>query len=256
MVTRLYGLPMRQFAIGLTAPEIADDLNQTGVVCLERVIPADWLERAKNHASSLLVANGGRDLTVRGLSDELDSPAYELIADENFKQLLDELTLGACPEGVADGEEIYSVLRVVAGSKPVDEPLYFHYDASVVTVIVPICMPQNGGGELVLFPNRRPIRRSVGLNIIEKLVTQNGFYRARFARRLENQDQQDKCVVGLEQGNAYLFWGYRTYHAPLPPPPGELRVTLCLHYGQPHGRHPALTVAAHARDLWLKLHGD
>ncbi len=40
-------------------------------------------------------------------------------------------------------------------------------------------------GELVLCPNRRPYRRFVITNIIEKLVSQNDLYRRKFVRKLD-----------------------------------------------------------------------
>lgn len=234
---------------------MAAELDRTGVVCLEDVVSTDWLQAAQAHASSLLASNGGRDLIVHGAGDDPDSPAYDLVADATLVQVLEELTRAGCPQGVVDGDGIYSVLRILVGPSSAADPPWFHYDASVVTVVVPICMPSDGAsGELVLLPNRRPYRRFVGSNIVEKLLTQNRYRRVRMARRLDQQP--DKRVVQLKPGNAYLFWGYRTYHAHLATPPGELRVTLCLHYGRPHGRHPALGAAAYVRDSWRKIRGD
>jgi hypothetical protein len=50
-------------------------------------------------------------------------------------------------------------------------------------------------------------------------------------------------VVKLEPGNAYLFWGYRAFHATLPCAPGALRATLMLHYGELHSGDHLLAIS-------------
>src|SRR5258705_6375916 len=56
----------------------------------------------------------------------------------------------------------------------------FHYDASVVTMVVPLFMPdaeRGNSGELVGLFNTRPSRHFVLANIIDKIVRQRRFYR-------------------------------------------------------------------------------
>ena len=59
-------------------------------------------------------------------------------------------------------------------------------------------------------------------------------------------------MVDLKPGNAYLFWGYRSYHATLPCRPGDSRATLIIHYGNLH-RDSALLMGAMA--LGRRLRG-
>ena len=84
-------------------------------------------------------------------------------------------------------------------------------------------------------------------NIFEKTLMQNRFYRKRIVR--EFNKAPEKYSVVLKPGNIYLFWGYRTFHGNLPCAPNTVRATLLLHYGNPHGRHPALTAAKYLRRM-------
>jgi|ERR1700730_6293959 hypothetical protein len=111
-------------------------------------------------------------------------------------------------------------------------------------MVVPIFMPdaeRGNSGELVGLFNKRPFRRFVLANIIDKVVGQSRLYRRHILRRLDRTDYLQ--VVEMEVGNLYLFWGYRSLHGNMPCESGALRATLLLHFGRQHGSSEALTAA-------------
>jgi len=111
-------------------------------------------------------------------------------------------------------------------------------------MVVPIFMPgaeRGNSGELVGLFNKRPFRRFVIANIIDKVVGQSRFYRRRILRSLDRTDYLQ--VVDKEVGNLCWFWGYRSLHGNIPCESGALRATLLLHFGRPHGSSDALTAA-------------
>ncbi|MGK2852848.1 MAG: hypothetical protein ACSLE3_01880, partial [Microbacteriaceae bacterium] len=112
--------------------------------------------------------------------------------------------------------------------------------------IVPDAAPGQAG-ELVLCPNRRGYRTSVLSNLVEKFVVQSDVYRRRFLRHL--RWDLDTEIVSMTPGNAYLFWGYRSYHATLPCPPASRRVTVVLHYKHVHGNSRLLERAKAVRAM-------
>jgi hypothetical protein len=179
------------------------------------------------------------------------------------RAIFENLAWARCPRGVGQDDEIYSVLRVLAGPEREATSFKFHYDAAIVTMLVPLFIPTEGAGrsgDLILFPNRRPFRRSVALNIFEKVITQNRFYRTRILQEFNRAPQ--RYSVQLKPGNAYLFWGYRTFHGNGPCAPNTLRATLLLHYGNPHGGNPVLATVKsmrrmvdHSRVRWLTVQG-
>lgn len=155
------------------------------------------------------------------------------------------------PRKIAEAEEIETCLRVLAGPERAATSFAFHYDATVNTMLVPLFIPEAGAGqsgELIVFPNWRPLRRSALMNIADKFIVQNPLYPKRMERK--SKRAHEKYSVALKPGNVYLFWGYRTYHGNGPCAANTLRATLLVHYGDPHHGSP-LIKAAKAVKLWL-----
>lgn len=245
----------------LSIPEIAERLDRTGFVCLENVISPDWLTEARENVTSRLAEYGEHDFCIVRASNETDTAAHRLVSDRVVRAIFENLAVARCPRGVTANDEIYSVLRVLAGPERKASSFQFHYDAAVVTMLVPLFIPTagpGGSGDLILFANRRPFRRSVMLNIFEKFITQNRLYRKRILREFNRAPE--KYAVQLKPGNVYLFWGYRTFHGNGPCVPNTVRATLLLHYGNPHGGNPVLAavksarrMADHSRVRWLTV---
>ena len=231
-----------------TADNIVTELEKNGFVCIKNAVSPEWLARARANVNNLIDTNGEKYFSIVRPADEAGSPANEIISDSRLVALLREITEAVCPEGVADYEEIYNVLRIIAGKNGGAGSLKFHFDASVLTALVPIFIPKSGrgsSGELVVFPNVRPFRKSIFANLAEKLIHQNRFA-ARFATRKVNANM-NQHVRDLEPGNIYLFYGYRTYHANLACAPNSLRATMLLHYGNPHGDSSSLRMIRNGR---------
>jgi hypothetical protein len=247
--------------LGLSISEVAERLDRTGFVCLENVISPDWLEDARENVKSRLAQYGDHDFCIVRASNETDTSAHRLVSDPAVRAIFKNLAAARCPRGVAENDEIYSVLRVLAGPDRKATSFKFHHDAAAVTMLVPLFIPTEGAGrsgDLILFPNRRPFRRSVTLNIFEKVVTQNRLYRKRILREFNRAPE--KYSVQLKPGNAYLFWGNRTFHGNGHCAPNTMRATLLLHYGNPHAGNPVLAavksmrrVLDHSRVRWLTV---
>jgi hypothetical protein len=232
--TITYGDPQR----------IADQLDETGVACLENAVPAEWLGQARANVEDRLSTHGEHDHFIRSPEGEEHSAAEAFINSPTVLSLLTEIVRARFPEGPAELELTGSALRIVAGPRGEGDAFWFHYDASVVTMVVPIFMPdaeRGNSGELVGLFNKRPFRRFVLVNIIDKLVGQSGFYRRHILRRLDRTDYLQR--VEMEVGNLYVFWGYRSLHGNMPCKSGALRATLLVHFGRPHGSSETLTAA-------------
>ena len=128
-----------------------------------------------------------------------------------------------------------NVLRIVTGKNADRQSLKFHYDATVITALVPILIPIGSiehCGHLLAYKNLRKIRKSTLVNLIEKLILQNSISQKIISflalRKIENY------VYELREGNIYFFYGYRTLHANLPVNPEYVRATLLFHFGNPH----------------------
>lgn len=214
-------------------------LDTDGFAVIEGAVSHDWVVRARSEVEAEVGKRSAPFFSLIRPADEAGSVLGEVAHDGPLNTLLARLVRHASPGAVLEPDAPYSVLRVIAGQTGNDGAYQFHYDSSVITVVVPIVIPEardGPAGELAVFGNRRPFRRTVIGNIAEKIALQNRWAWRRAQRRVTAHAADH--VRQLEPGNLYLFWGYRTYHGNLPCGSAMLRATLLLHVGDPHGTSP------------------
>lgn len=217
-----------------SATDLVAEIDLAGSACLPSAVSAEWLDAVRTFAAA--VPADQHEVMIEGAAAARLAFMRELTADPRLQHLMESVARQAYPQGDPDDREFDCALRIIDGPDPQRRPLWLHYDASVVTVVLPIVVPESAPGqcgELVLCPNHRSYRASVLTNLVEKFVLQSDAYRRRFLQRL--RWGLDTEVVSLTPGNAYLFWGYRSYHATLPCAPGTRRITVVLHYKNVHG---------------------
>ena len=213
---------------------LAAELDRDGFVCVEGAIDPTWLSQAQDWIRSMVERKGTRYFAINWPAREAGTPAAELLADDGVKRVMNDLARLGCPTAKLD-DEIYNVLRVVAGATGDSKSLIYHYDKYVITALVPILIPpgpKRKAGELLVFPNKRGYRRLPLLNVIEKAVVQSPWYRRWFTSRLPEGELDG--IKYLKPGNLYFFWGYRTYHSNFPVSGDMVRGTLLMHHGDPH----------------------
>ncbi len=211
-------------------------LDQSGFACIEGAVSQHWLDQARRQVRDEIGRHGKKFFSLIRPADTPDSVFAEVAYDPALTDLLTRLVLHACPQAAIEQDGPYNVLRVIAGRTGDDGAYQFHYDSSVITAVVPIFIPERSegpAGQLAVFANRRPLRRTVLGNLIEKITVQNRFAWQR-ARHAVSQHPEGH-IRQLQPGNIYLFWGYRTYHGNLPCGVDALRTTMLLHLGDPHG---------------------
>jgi hypothetical protein len=237
--------------------DIADELDQNGFACLEEAIPPEWLSLAGAGVRDMLSRHGDRDHFIRSPHGDEHNAEEAFINSPMVEDFLKDLVRTRFPDGTAAEELTGSALRVIAGPRGKGDAWWFHYDASIVTMVVPIVMPDAGrgiSGELVGFFNKRPFRRFVLMNIVEKAIAQSRLYRWFILRRAGGNDVGQ--IVDMEVGNAYLFWGYRTLHANMPCKAGAVRATLLLHFGRLHSGSSVLKTAIRLQDILRSVRGQ
>lgn len=230
------GMRMRAFRTDCRpdVPALRARLDQDGFACIDNAVSEAWLQQAQSDVEQQVRRYGANFFSVIRPSRHAIAAARDLAEDPLPVALLRDLSLSACPRGVQKDEGIYDVLRVAAGGQT-GGTLEFHYDFCVVTMIVPICgagEDDSGAGALVVLPNTRPFRRSLLVNLAEKMLIR--LRRKQLADKVRKD--LDSYTRKLQPGNAYLFWGYRTCHANLASANGATRATMLLHFGNPHRR--------------------
>lgn len=220
------------------APDVAaryfDIMEREGFCCVENAISSATLESFRLEVKRLVGINGRRFLFLVNPCKDEGSAFRPLASSRNFIKFMTYLSNRETNKDHSDFD-VLNVLRVVPGDKAIGQALNFHFDAEVVTALVPIDIPDGPpekAGHLVAIPNLRRIRKYVVFNILEKALLQN-----RLSQRLVSLyalRRKQKYIYKLIPGNIYFFWGYRTLHANLPLDPSQVRATMLFHFGNPH----------------------
>ncbi|EIK53733.1 hypothetical protein YO5_15520 [Stutzerimonas stutzeri TS44] len=219
-----------------SASLIARNINEDGYACISEFLSAPQLEQLRTQLAIDAERHAGNYFAYHGDNALAGSLLVALKAAPDFQTMLADVYRQAAGNN-APSSEIFPVLRCVQGGSGRRESNCFHFDASLVTALLPIEIPQQGNpnerGDLLLFANRRRVRPSVLLNVVEKALVQNTFTRKLISLgiRLRLLRPQRLCLV---PGNLYLFWGYRSLHANEPCNPAYRRATAIFHYGDPH----------------------
>lgn len=214
--------------------EISSHLKEHGFYCLEKSLDLIALATFQKEIENLINAKGKRYFSLINPNKNIKSKFALFDKSHNLKKYLFELAKLGIDKDVSHSE-ILNVLRIVSGENANGQSLKFHYDATVITALVPILIPTGSienCGHLLAYKNLRGIRKSVLVNLIEKLLVQNPISQKIFSfmalKKVENY------VCELKEGNIYFFYGYRTLHANLPVHPDHVRATLLFHFGNPH----------------------
>jgi hypothetical protein len=204
----------------------------------------------------LLGLNGRRFLFLRNPYKESGSAFRTLGLSKNFKKFLIDLSNRQAKKDTSNFD-LLNYLRVVPGDKSSGQVLNFHFDAEVITALVPIDIPEGPpekAGHLVAMPNLRKIRRFVIWNMVEKALLQNKLSQ-RLISYFTLRNGQQKYIYKLIPGNIYFFWGYRTLHANLPLDPAAIRATMLFHFGNPH-EHSVLVKFIKSRHRQVDIYSD
>jgi hypothetical protein len=213
---------------------LVNDMDQQGHAVIEHAFSPQALEDMRLYVKREAVRHNGQYFAYHGLKALAASPMAELAASPALTTTLDRLHRHATGASAASSE-VFPVLRCVQGGSGARESNAFHYDATLLTVLVPIFIPEEGEqrGDLVLFPNLRPVRSSVAINVLEKALLQNKVSRRLLRHGIEAGWFKPQ-TLRLVPGNLYVFWGYRSLHANQPCSPDVTRATALFHYGDPH----------------------
>jgi hypothetical protein len=219
---------------GVSASWLANELDDRGVVRLRDVFSTEWLEAMRASVSDYAASHGDGDVFIPNPDHRIGSPAYRLTSDPALRRLFSDVAKLRRPNARSE-QTLRCAIPLRKGIAPKARSNLFHYDASVLTMVIPVFIPHatvGRCGELVAVGNKRPFRRFVATHLIETVLTHNSLYRRYVLKKVNRAP--GKYIVDLEPGDAYMFWGYRTYHGNLVCTPGLVRATLVLQFGDVH----------------------
>lgn len=217
-----------------TSNRLAADMNEQGYAVLENALAPYVLEELRAYVDDQAARHNRQYFAYHGNAPLVGSRLAATAMSSEFRQHL--VRLHEQGQGhAAPSDQVFPVLRCVQGHSGLKESNAFHFDATLLTMLVPIFIPDQGKdrGDLVLFPNLRKVRRSVLFNAAEKVVYQNPLCRRLMGWCIE-RGWLKPLLLRMKPGNVYFFWGYRSLHANQPCDPAHRRATALFHYGDPH----------------------
>jgi hypothetical protein len=216
-----------------TIIDLVTDMNRVGYGVLPRYLEPTDLEDLRQFVETAVAAAGGEYVVFTGVEAVTGTLLDKLSASPAFVDLLHQVYEQGCGR-TAPNQSLYQVLRCLKGKSGLKHALYFHYDSYVVTALLPVIIPSQGStGHLVMSPNRRPVRSSYLLNLLDKIILDNPATQFLLRHAFRSGLLKLKRIP-MVPGNLYLFWGYRTVHANEPCDPDKIRATALFHFGDPH----------------------
>lgn len=217
-----------------TAKRLVADMDSQGHGMIEGALSSDALAELRAYVDTQAARHNNQYFAYHGYQALEGSALAALGKSPDFVASLGRLHQLATGHAPAS-RQVFPVLRCVQGGSGLKESNAYHYDATLITMLIPIFTPTEGEqrGDLVMFPNLRRVRGSVLFNIVEKAVLQNTFTRRLLTWGIQRQWFRP-TTLRIVPGNVYLFWGYRSLHANEPCSPQFCRATALMHYGDPH----------------------
>jgi hypothetical protein len=214
---------------------LVQEMEQNGYAVLNDFLTNDQLIQARTYLMQEVNQRDREFFAIHGVEAMEGSPLAGLATSTAFRQLLADLYRVGAGVTACDDEQIFPVIRCLQGKSGLKESHFYHFDATLVTALVPLFIPSGDAncGDLISFPNIRGARRNVVVNILEKAILHNKLSQ-KFTAMAVKRGWLKPITLKLVPGNAYLFWGYRSLHANDQCDPHKLRATALYHFGDPH----------------------
>ena len=143
--------------------DLAAEIEARGFAVLPDYLGQAALEKLQAFARRRVLEAGGEYTAANGREAVSGTLLADLPDQPEFVGLLRRLYEAATGKS-APRQAMHQVLRCLAGRTALKECFIFHYDSYVVTLLLPILIPDQGQrGDLLLWPNLRGVRPAYAL---------------------------------------------------------------------------------------------
>lgn len=211
----------------LNISEIKKNIDEHGFHAINDFLNNEEIELLRSYVDEKLKKNNYQYFFLTS-----ETTKNEILNNSDFFSKFENILKKITTEfnfSIRENESLYKVLRVVTGEKSQKVSLDFHFDAHLLTLLIPIYIPNrenSDNGNLLIIKNLRNITKNISKNILQKLFYQSNFYKKFF---IKNNSSKTK-ILHLNPGNAYIFNGFRTLHANMNINPNDIRATILVHY--------------------------
>ncbi len=242
--------PLKDTIILPTFMDAKGILDKSGILILSDIISEHYLKKCQEYVDVNISDKGNRYFTISDVTRRVGSPFAELSNSDALKDFVDALvSLTNIPQvenDMSQGEN----LRVIAGEQTASQAMKFHFDSSILTMLMPIRIPDGSpakSGDLIAFPNIRSFTTSIIPNLFWKAWYQNPVARKVMSKRAAS-GKYASYTVKLVPGSLYFFWGFRTLHANFSCEANRVRATTLFFFGNPPPSDPVMKIVKRRRD--------
>lgn len=186
--------------IGLYARRIKQDIDTKGIAIVPNFFSPAGMARMRETVEKSREICLGRPVRKPLIGAELDGTVFADLASSDFVQNIANPIVRAFGYYV-ERPDVYPVLNLLQGANSRDAINHFHFDATFLTLAVPVFMPElttAQRGSFLLWPNVRQFSTS---RLLEKLfwrLMKTPWLRDRFRRE----------TVDFSPGSLYFFYGF------------------------------------------------
>ncbi|QGZ29795.1 hypothetical protein [Stutzerimonas stutzeri] len=222
-----------------SAARWAAQIDSNGFAVLENYLSPEVLEQGRAFIEQQAANHEGEYFAIHGIEALSGSIVAALALSAPFKEMMTDLYRVQTGREPPELEQVFPVIRCLQGRSGLKQSHFYHFDATAVTALLPLFIPTEGEhcGDLILFPNLRPVRFNALRNVVEKALLHNTLSQ-KLAALAVRYGWLKPIRLKLVPGNLYLFWGYRSLHANDQCDPALLRATALFHFGNPHHDSP------------------
>jgi hypothetical protein len=209
------------------------DIDRDGYAVLPQYIPRSDIDVVRQFVRDTVAAAGNSYTVLIGSAPVAETVLGKMASSPALRRICMRAYEIATSRPASD-QPYYQILRCLTGSVGREHSMVFHFDSYILTLLLPIEMPQGkDSGELIVLPNIREIRRWYASNLIDKILLDNPVAQ-RVLRTMAKSHPERFVRIPLIPGNLYFFWGYRSIHTNAPCDADKIRATALFHYVDPH----------------------
>lgn len=205
--------------------QVRETMDRTGLAVLEDFIHPDFLQELRTTVQTLqpLCYQNGKRKHLVG-NDLKDTAVWEVTFSKFIIQLSNDIL---APFNVhLDANDIHPVMNILVGDNGQDTVKSWHFDATYLTMAMPIVMPAPNGerdGKFRIWPNvRRFSQNSLQNRLYSNLA------RVELLRRMSKN-----YAINFVPGNLYFFYGFRSLHGTDLLDSAQMRANCLVNFGGP-----------------------
>ena len=204
---------------------IRQKMDETGLATVGGFIDPAFLTELQASVEQLtpLCYKGGKRKYLVG-NDLKDTGCWEVAFSEFMLKLSNDI-LRPFHVQVESGD-IHPAMNILVGENGQDTVRGWHFDATYLTVAMPIVMPPPSAardGKFRIWPNLRPFSQSKLQNKVYSALAQSSVFR-RVAKSYD---------INFVPGSLYFFYGFRSYHGTAELDATQLRANCLINFGGP-----------------------